>query len=251
MRKFPLHRFTEFVPLEPAELEFVQSLSTETRRFRRHDIIREQGAPVREVYFLAEGWVGSCVDFATGSRQMVKVHLAGDMLGTPSVVLDSAAETLIALTSSEVDVIPASAYSKLFMSQPRFAASMFLTAQKERVLLMDRLTSVARTAAMQRLAAFLLNIYDRLKIVVELEEPSFELPLSQEQLSDVLGITPVHANRTFAQLDATGLVHRRGRWITLLDIPGLRSLGAVPDRRFECTADWHAPSSWQPEDRAQ
>jgi len=249
MKKFPLHRFMEFVPFEAAELELFTSLSSESRHFRRHDVIRQQGDDVREVYFLSEGWVGSCVDFATGSRQMVKVHLPGDMLGTPSVVLDSAAETLIALTPITIHVIPASAYSRLFMSAPRVAAAMFLTAQKERVLLMDRLTSVARTTAMQRLAAFLLHVYDRLKTVENLDEPVFELPLSQEELADVLGITPVHANRTFAQLDNTGLVDRRGRWITLLNVSGLRSLGAVPDRRFECTADWHAPALWQGEDR--
>ena len=45
-------------------------------------------------YFLSEGRVGSCVDFATGSRQRSR-SISGDMLGTPSVVLDSAAETLI------------------------------------------------------------------------------------------------------------------------------------------------------------
>jgi CRP-like cAMP-binding protein len=239
----PLHRSTEFVPLERAELEQLAALAVETRRFRRHEIVRAQGEPGRDLYFLADGWVGACIDFATGSRQMVKVHLPGDLLGTTSLVLDSAVETLVALTAVTVRVIPGAAYAKLFMSNPRIAAAMFLTVQKERVLMMDRLTSVARTSATQRLAAFLLNLFDRLKIVEEFDEPRFALPLSQEELADVLGITPVHANRTFAQLDSTGLVHRDGRWITLLDVPRLRSFGAVPERRFECTADWHLAGS--------
>lgn len=238
MKSQPWHRFTEFVPLDGAELDTVHALATGTRHFRRHDIIREQGEPAREIYLLTHGWVGSCIDVANGSRQMTKVHLPGDLLGTPSMVLSTAADTLLALTNATVEIVPMTAFARLFMSSPRFAAAMFLSAQKERVMLIDRLTSVARTSAMQRLAAFLLHAYDRLRIVQDLEEPRFELPLSQEELADVLGITAVHANRTFAQLDATGLLHRRLRWIHILDVPGLRNLGAVPERRFQCLPDW-------------
>jgi CRP-like cAMP-binding protein len=226
--------------LTAREAELIEGLAVERVRLRRHDVIRAQGDPVRDVYFLSEGWVGCCVDVAAGGRQMVKVHLPGDVLGTPSLTLSSAAETLIALTRATVDVIPVQAFSRLFMDHPRIAAAMYLNAQKERVFLMDRLTSVARTSAAQRLAAFLLNVYDRLTLV-GLEEPSFDLPLSQDQLADVLGITAVHANRTLFQLQESGLIARTGRSISLLDVPALRSFGAMPQRRFERSPEWSLP----------
>lgn len=91
---------------------------------------------------------------------------------------------------------------------------------------------------MQRLAAFLVLLHQRLAVINGKAEPAFDLPLSQEELADVLGITPVHANRTVAQLDETGLIERKGRRITIRDLPGLRSLGAVPERRFECDPQW-------------
>lgn len=220
-----------------SEIEAVESLVVEQRHLKRHDIIRAQGEPVQEVYLLAEGWAASFLDVVTGSRQLVRVHLPGDMLGTPSVVLATAAETLVALSRATVDVVPLSAYSKLFMSAPRIAVGMFLTAQKERILLMDRLTSIGRTNAAQRLAAFLLNIHERLGIA-GFQGPTFQLPLSQDELADVLGITPVHTNRTLSQLARAGLIRRHGKSITLLDIDGLRSFGAVPLRRFERLPQW-------------
>lgn len=243
MRKLPLHRFNEFVRLVPDEVAMIEALAIDRVHLRRHQVIRSQGDPVRELYLLSEGWVGSCIDVAAGTRQMVKVHLAGDMLGTPSLTLPNAAETLIAITRATVDVVPVSAFARLFMSEPRIAAATFMIAQKERVLLMDRLTSVARTSAAQRLAAFLLSVYERLT-VIGLKEPTFDLPLSQDELADVLGITPVHANRTLFQLQDAGLIARKGKCITLLSIPGLRSFGGVPQRRFECSRDWclHSPS---------
>ena len=237
MRKLPLHRFTEFVSLDADEVELIEGLAVDRLQLRRHQVVRAQGDPVRELYLLSDGWVGSCIDVAAGTRQMVKVHLPGDMLGTPSLTLPNAAETLIALTRATVDVVPVSAFARLFMSEPTIAAATFMIAQKERVLLMDRLTSVARTSAAQRLAAFLLNVYERLT-VVGLKEPTFDLPLSQDELADVLGITPVHANRTLFLLQDAGLIERKGKCITLLSIPGLRSFGAVPLRRFERSRDW-------------
>jgi CRP-like cAMP-binding protein len=176
---------------------------------------------------------------------MVKVHLPGDMLGTQSLTLASAAETLMALTRVTVDAIPVAAFSNLFMSEPRIAAAMYLSAQKERVFLMDRLTSVARTSAAQRLAAFLLNVYDRLT-VVGLDEPKFDLPLSQDELADVLGITAVHANRTLFHLEESGFIARRGKLITILDLPGMRSFGAMPQRRFERSRDWRLRPTIEP-----
>ena len=243
MSKFPLHRFNEFVSLNADEIEAVENLVVERRHLKRHDIIRAQGDPVQEVYLLEEGWAGSCVDVVTGTRQMVRVHLPGDMVGTPSVTLSKAAETLVALSRAIVGLVPLAAYSKLFMSNPRIAAAMFLTAQKERILLMDRLTSIGRTNAAQRLAAFLLNIHERLAIA-GFQGPTFQLPLSQDELADVLGITSVHTNRTLAQLVKAGFIRRHGKTITMLDIDGLRSFGAVPQRRFERLPEWNlAPDS--------
>ena len=242
MRNVPLHRFGEFVSLSSAEIHSIERLSVERLHLRRHNTIRSQGDPARDIYLLTEGWVGCCRDVVTGTRQMLKAHLPGDLLGTPSMALPNAVETLVALTRATVEVIPVSAFSRLFVDSPRIAAAMFLSSLKERIFLMDRLTSVARTSAVQRLSAMLINVYERLK-TIGLEQPTFELPLSQNELADVIGITPVHANRTWAQLERTGLIHRQGKRITLLDIEGLKSLGAMPQRRFGRLPQWNAALS--------
>lgn len=238
MRKPSTYRFSEFVPLTSAELQAIERLSMERLHLRRHDTIRSQGDPVDDIYLLTDGWVGCCMDVATGTRQMVKAHLPGDLLGTASMALNSAAESLVALTVATVEVIPVNAFARLFMSHPRIAAASFLSSLKERVFLMDRLTSLGRTSALQRLAAFLINVHERLKLV-GVEEQQFDLPLSQHELADVIGITPVHANRTWAHLERTGLIRRQGRLVVLVDMDGLKSLGAVPQRRFERPSHWN------------
>jgi CRP-like cAMP-binding protein len=234
----PLHRLSQFVALNGAEADAFNRLAVEERRYDRHDLIRSQGDPSDEIFFLVEGWAASCVDSATGSRQIVKVHLPGDVMGAPSLALRRAAESLMALTAARVQVIPSDRLGQLFATTPKLAAAMFLSAQQERIWLMDRLMSIGRTSAVQRLAAFLLSLHERISMLGSPSPERIELPLSQEEVANVLGITAVHANRTFAQLDATGLVSRCGRVVILLDVAGLRSFSCVPKREFQHMPEW-------------
>jgi CRP-like cAMP-binding protein len=238
MPDLPLQRLNQFVTLSDAEAGAFVRLANEERQLKRHDLIRSQDDPVEEVYFLVDGWVASCVDSAAGSRQIVKVHLPGDVMGTPSLVLGRAAESLQALTRVTVQVIPSDRLGELFTTAPKVAAAMYLAAQQERIWLMDRLMSIGRTSAVQRLAGFLLSLYDRLSALGSPFPERIDLPLSQEEVANVLGITPVHSNRTFAQLDSTGLVSRSGRAIVLLDIERLRSFSCVPRRDFRPMTPW-------------
>lgn len=238
MSSLPLHRLNEFICLEGADSDAFHRLAIERRRFKRHEVIRSHGSPTGEVFFLVEGWVACCVHSATGADQIVKVHLPGDMLGSPSLALSKSAESLTALNRVVADVIPSERLGELFARAPRLSAAMFLSAQQERIWLMDRLMAIGRTNAVQRLAGFLYSIHQRLRAIDDDSPNHFELPLSQRQLADVLGITTVHANRTFMQLDSTGLITRSKRRITVEDAPGLRRLSCLPDREFQRMPPW-------------
>lgn len=233
-----LHHLSHVVPFRLAEAKGLAALASGRRRFRRHQIIRAQGDPVAEVYLLIEGWVAASVDSVTGNRQIVKVHLPGDMLGAPSLSVSTAAETLCALNRVTIDVIPSECLGDLFLSSPKLAAALFLSAQQERIWLMDRLMSIGRTNAAQRLAAFLLSLFDRLRLIEGVTADGFDLPLSQGEVANVIGITPVHVNRTFSALQQRDLIERRGRSVRLMNIEGLRDLASVPAREFQHLPGW-------------
>jgi DNA-binding GntR family transcriptional regulator len=52
----------------------------------------------------------------------------------------------------------------------------------------------------------------------------FEFPVTQEELADATGMTPVHVNRTLKQLRADDLVDFRGGLVKILDPSGVREL---------------------------
>ena len=103
---------------------------------------------------------------------------------------------------------------------------------------MDRLTSIGRTTADGRLAAFLLLMLDRLQRVDPEVTDSFELPLTQSHLAEVLGLTAVHINRTLRSMDEAGIVERRGCRIRLANIEALQELAAVLPRTFVREPEW-------------
>lgn len=239
MTDTPMHRLTEFAGPSKDELALFKSLCGPDRLVQRHDVIRAHGDPVRHIYLLSSGWVTSCLDLRNGDRQIVKIHVPGDVLGAPSLSLETAAETLIAITPGIVRPMPLAAIGQIFTEAPRLAASLFVSAQQERIFLMERLTSIGRMPAINRLVVLLLHVHDRL-VHIGGPEGQIDWPLTQTEIGDVLGLTAVHVNRMLKALDREGMTKRAGSTIRLNDIPALRRLSGLPERRWVNRPDWLA-----------
>lgn len=231
-------RLSEFRSPSPAEFAIFASLAGPVQPVARHRAIRREGDRLESVYLLVEGWALSSMTLADGSRQILKIHLPGDVLGAPSIGLDAAAETLTALTPAQVRAISLPALGSIFTRMPHMAALMFLSAQQERLILMDRLCSVGRTSAECRLAALLVHLHDRLRVIRPQMGAKFDHPLTQEQIGDVIGLTAVHVNRVFRTLEDKRLILRDGHVIELVDLEALRRLSGVPARRPTVDLSW-------------
>lgn len=234
----PYHRLEEFVPLTGSDEGLVRRFAASSRKINRGHAIRREGDHVGGIFFLMEGWVASSMMLREGRRQIVKVHLPGDMLGMPSLSLSRAGETLEALTDVVVSMIPSTVLGRMFIENPRLAVGLFLSTQKERVALMQSLSWIGAASALERLAAFLLDLHSRLNAAGLTRADGFDWPLTQQHLADLLGITPVHVNRTLKRLDQAGYVQRsRGR-IVIADLAGLRAVAANAPPRFADHEAW-------------
>jgi len=234
----PFHRLAEFVPLTAEETAIASRWLVDRRRLSRGKAIRQEGEAVNGVFFLLEGWVGSSLLLRDGRRQIVKVHLPGDMLGFPSLALSRAGETLEALTDVTVCTLPAVAIGRIFDELPSLAMGLFLSTQWERVALMQKLSWVGATSAIERLSAFLIDLHRRLEAADMVDSGSFDFPLTQQQLGELLGLSTVHVNRTFKSLDKTGYIERpRGR-VEIRDFEGLRQLAGSMPPQFAGRAAW-------------
>jgi len=220
----PFHRFEEFVSLTASDINLIRGWAANPRRIARHQPIRREGDPVNGVFFLLAGWAASSVILRDGQRQIVKVHLPGDMLGFPSLVLSKAGETLEAISDVSICPIPNAAIGRIVEHHPRLAAALLLNSQRERVAMTQALTWIGSASALARMAAFLLDLHDRLDAAGLVNDGAFDFPLTQQFIGDLLGLTAVHVNRTLKRLDATGYVDRKKGRIRIVDFEGLRSV---------------------------
>ena len=239
---YPIHRYEAFAALTPGEARALAELGDGEVVRRRGEIFQREGEATNGFHLHVRGWVTSSIVLRSGNRLIQKVHLPGDMLGTPSMVLPEAADTLTAVTESVTAFVPYERFGKLYETFPRLAALFTIATQMERLALMDALAMTGNASARERMARLLVDFHTRLSPIDLVVDDGFHLPLTQEIIGDLLGLTAVHVNRTIRGLEEEGLLARQGHRFQLLDLPALRRLSSLPPRRPQCEPNWLPPA---------
>lgn len=234
----PTARLTAFGSLSDQEMALLKDLAGPTCRFSRGDAIITEGAATSRCYLLLDGWTASTITLPSGARQMLKVHMPGDLLGTPSLAYGYSAETVTAFSDVTVAALALAPFGRMFEEAPRLAAMLFLISQEERVLLMDRIAAMGRSTAKERLATVFLQLRARVIRSDPDGGDSFRVPLTQIDLADLAGITSVHVSRVLQQLRDDGLVDWTRGVVTIIDLRRLAELSGLPLRVAQVERSW-------------
>lgn len=230
-----LGRFAELTDTERAALKAIEGGD---RHYRRGTVIRAERQAGGEMVLVQRGWLYCSMLLEDGRRQIIRLHFCGDLLGADSLVFADAPDSVTALTDAEVRVIDQAAFGRLFVDHPRLGALLFAMTQTDRVALTDRLTSLGRSSAKGRLAALLLWIAARLRRADPLHGYSFSLPLTQEEIGDITGLTSVHVNRTMRVLGEEGLIERSGGMLHILKPDRLARIANHVERHEKVDPGW-------------
>lgn len=157
-----------------------------------------------------------------GARQIVSLHIPGDPLDLQNLVLDVADHNVQTLTSAEVAFIPRDAIQALVRTRPTIARALYVAILIEASIFREWVLNVGRRGARARLAHLLCEFAARLEGRGLADQYGYDLPMSQEQLADALGLTPVHVNRTLKALEADGLIRRDKRFVSFPDWKRMR-----------------------------
>jgi CRP-like cAMP-binding protein len=170
----------------------------------------------RGVRLVAAGFVGEARLLGDGRRQIIALRLPGDIFG-PGVSAPGC--SVVALTPAQT--VDASAMmTALGDPSPRFDALRQAWAAARRIedaRMADHVVRLGRLSAYERAAHLLLELHERLLATGLASATVLHLPLTQEILADVLGLSIVHVNRTLQQLRRDGLIAYRGSNVSLLD----------------------------------
>lgn len=175
------------------------------------------------IYRLRAGWAYQARDLASGRRPILDVFLPGDVIGLDAGLSTRPLEEVLTLTPATIEAIPAEDLFDLMADRSTALYIAFLLSQRQRRT--DRLVSaISCLDARGRLALMLLDFYTRLRRRKLISGSIYDLPLTQLQIGDYLGLTVVHINRVLRSLREEGIVDLEKHCVTIFDLHRLAIL---------------------------
>lgn len=210
-------RARHFTDLTAADLRDLRALiETEATIKKRRDLVLD-GYEFSKLCFVKGGFAARYKLLRNGKRQIVNFVLPGDVVGIPGSFLDRAANSVIAVSDMTLQICSLEAFVGLCSRRPKFGLLLSWLAMQEAAFYAEHVIDVGRRTPIERLAHLLLEIHSRLTMVGLADGAAFTQPFTQEMMSDALGLSVPHLNRTLAQLRADGLIAVDGRRVELLD----------------------------------
>jgi CRP/FNR family transcriptional regulator len=229
---------SELVDLTQGERTALDRLEERQRHVRRGAVLQRENETGGDLFIMRKGLMMSYVLLDDGSRQILRFHFPGDLLGISGMIYRDAPESLCALSDCVVSPFDRTALSDLMIAHPRLSALILVYCQIERVALTDRLAALGRTSAKARVAALLLELRNRLRATDKSVQNAFALGLTQEEIGDATGLTSVHVNRMLRQIEEEGLIARESGRVTLLDERALARAANYVNRYERLDLGW-------------
>ena len=226
-----LERLTVVSGLEEEDVEALRALPIAIRRVEAgHSIVRDGDRP-KECCLLVEGFCIRAKTTSRGQRQILSIHIPGEIPDLQSLHLHVLDHDLITLTGSTLGFISHTALRAMNRARPRVGELLWRDTLIDAAMFREWIVNVGQRPAPQRLAHIIVELRDRLAVIGRVAGHAFEMPLTQEQLGEAMGITSVHANRVLKQLREDNIIDfHRGR-VTIRDERKLQELADF-DRRY-------------------
>ncbi|WP_332788358.1 Crp/Fnr family transcriptional regulator [Sphingomonas sp. GB1N7] len=218
-------RLAAHYPQGPREIAALDELDFFEREFEPGQYLLREGDRPKYCSFLQSGYVYRHKIVGDGGRQIVSIHLAGDFIDVQNILLDQSDHNIQALTIATALMVSVEELIQAATTHPSIAKALWRETLVEASLMREWIVNVGRRDARARTAHMLCEMAMRREHAGLGPRETFDLPMTQEQLGDTLGLTAVHVNRTLKALETGGLIKRHKRSVTVADWRGLQQVG--------------------------
>jgi len=174
---------------------------------------------------LLDGLLARVFYMSEGKRQIVAMHLPGDFVDLHSLLLKRLDHDVVALSEVRVALVPHTVLRTLTETEPHLARMLWLLTVIDAAIHREWIGRLGHSAAV-RIAHLLCELHARFAVVGLATPEGFAIDLTQADLGDMTGLTPVHINRTLRKLREANLAVMRDGYAA---IPDLRHLQEFAD----------------------
>jgi CRP-like cAMP-binding protein len=219
-----LKKLRQRTEISSDEERAIRDAVAEIRSIPADQMVVRSGEELTSSLLLLDGWMARSKDLAGGERQVTELHVAGDFADLHGFTLKRLDHDIVALSECRVAVVPHERLRELTEKLPRLGRVYWFTTNIDAAIHRELALSLGQRSAISRMAHLFCELRIRLDVVGLARKDGYEIPLTQRELSECLGLTVVHANRTLQELRRRGLVELENRQLTIRDRRGLEGV---------------------------
>jgi CRP-like cAMP-binding protein len=216
-------KMEQFTPFSDQDKRLLNDITNRNQRHvgAREDIIRE-GEYSADLHLVISGLACRYKILEDGSRQILAFLVPGDLCDAEIFILNEMDHSIGTLTPSLIASIPGETIRDLLLNRPSVALALWWGTMQDEGVLRARIVDHGRRDAYSRIAFLIYEMLLRLRAVGIMDDATFEFPVTQTDLADATGLTPVHVNRMLQRLREERLIATEGKQWKVLDPAGLR-----------------------------
>ncbi|MCE8003618.1 MULTISPECIES: Crp/Fnr family transcriptional regulator [Halomonadaceae] len=212
-------------PLSEEERQVLEHLPVLVKRLKADQEIVSLGERPQQCCLVLEGLTCVYKLSYAGRRQIMALHVPGDMPDLHSLHLAVMDISIASVSSCTVGFIQHEDLRRVCERFPRLTAAFWRETLVDASIYREWLLNVGQRDAYTRLAHLMCELYTRLSAVGLTDERTFELPITQDELADTLGISAVHVSRTLQALRGDGLIETARKRVTVPSWSKLQEAG--------------------------
>jgi CRP-like cAMP-binding protein len=216
--------------LSAEERATIEQMFTEVRLIRAGDDMVRDGDRPQHSTLIVNGVAARYKVLQEGERQITALHLEGDFVDLHSFLLKEMDHGVTAISQCRIATVPHETLTTVSIRQPHLTRLFWLLTLLDGAMHREWLVAMGRRSALGQLAHLLCEIRTRLSVVGGATDHSFVLPITQVDLSDILGLSSVHVNRVLQELRGSNLIAWKGVHVSILDWDGLQRIAEFDDR---------------------
>lgn len=209
--------------LDESDLAAIDLLCGERRQLRARVTAVQQGRPSDRVFVVLDGWVCSYRLLADGRRQITRLLVPGDVCNLEALHLPQSGSAIGTLTPCTLAAVSPQALRELAAARRPIADTLAWLAAVDLAGLVERNASLGRRSAREHVAHLLCELLVRLTLVGRAQGNGYAMPLTQEEIADLLGLTSVHVNRVVQALRRDGLIEYGGKELVITQWSALKA----------------------------
>ena len=207
--------------LNEEELQKLDDLVTTRRKVPRGETLYRNGERFSALYAIRTGFFKTTVAAADGRDQVTGFQMSGEVIGLDGIVSDQHTCDAVALEDAEVCIMNFDLLEDLSREITALQRHVHKVMSREIVRENEVMLFLGSMHADERLAAFLLNLVQRLH-VRGFSQSELILRMTREEIGSYLGLKLETISRTFSKFVEQGIIEVKQRHVRLLNADALK-----------------------------